>query len=166
VPTPAVTLPGTLNDAFPTTFTRVKSTIPISTSFVAVVTATPVNTLSPSSTAIRSGEPTPPIEFQTFTPQSHGLSGGEMGGIVGGVLGGLAVAVVLTFAGIFLFVRSRQKRRNSNYLRESQPVIMGSFFNRRRVTRQMISGAPSQELERFSTTKGEELGFSGRLRDD
>jgi hypothetical protein len=90
-----------------------------------------------------------------------------MGGIVGGVLGGLAVVVVLTFAGIFLFVRSRQKRRNSNYLRESQPVIMDSFFNRRRVTtRQMISGAPSQELERFSTSKGEELGFSGRLRDD
>jgi hypothetical protein len=89
-----------------------------------------------------------------------------MGGIVGGVLGGLAVVVVLTFAGIFLFVRSRQKWRNSNHRGESQPVIMGGFFNRRRVTRQMVSGAPSEELERFSTIKGEELGFSGRLRDD
>jgi hypothetical protein len=93
-----------------------------------------------------------------------------MGAIVGGVLGGLAVVVVAIFAGISVFVRSRrQRQQNQSEMSEnlqSQPVIKFSFFNRQKIVPQPISGAPSKELERFSTNMGEEVGFSGRLRDD
>jgi hypothetical protein len=93
-----------------------------------------------------------------------------MGAIVGGVLGGLAVVVVVIFAVIFVFARStRLKQRNQSDMSEnlqSQPVIKYSFFNRKKVVPQTISGAPSKEQERFSTSMGEEGRFSGRLRDD